>query len=355
MSSDSEKLIEDDEIDLVKLIKGLWQQKMLIVAMAAMVALAALVYVLVATPIYEAKVFVQPPTQEDIAYLNYGRGGETDLDRLSVKDVYDAYLRNLQSEFLRRNFYQRVYLPTLSAEEREGSQDRLYRNFSKLLVVSGTGKNTPDRYVVTVALPNPKDAADWAAGYAKMAGDIAKQEILNNIRSEAAVRANNLQFQITNAQKSAREQREDEILKLKEALAVAKAIGLEKSSIMFGNMSSDAFNGAQGSLSYLHGSKALSAEIENLENRKSDDPFITDIRKQQAALAFYRSLDVDPVAVATYRQDGVVESPDQPVKPNKSLIVLAGFIIGTLAGIGFVVGLVLWREAISPKFGDSRR
>src|SRR5690606_16429924 len=106
-----------DEIDLFGLIEGLWKQKVLIIVTTVVVTAIAVAYALLAKPVYEAKVFVQPPTQNDISPLNYGRGGNTGLSMLTVKDVYDIYLRNLQSESLRREFFRNVYLPSLPEEE----------------------------------------------------------------------------------------------------------------------------------------------------------------------------------------------------------------------------------------------
>lgn len=60
MAQDCERLIASDDIDLIELIKGLWQQKMLIMVTTAVIFLSALAYALLARPAYEAKVFVQP-------------------------------------------------------------------------------------------------------------------------------------------------------------------------------------------------------------------------------------------------------------------------------------------------------
>ncbi|WP_409281771.1 LPS O-antigen chain length determinant protein WzzB [Pseudomonas defluvii] len=349
MAQDSERLIEPDDIDLIELIKGLWQQKMLIMVTTTVIFLAALAYALLARPVYEAKVFVQPPTQNDIAHLNYGRGPDTGLDTLTVKDIYDVYVKHLQSESLRRSFFQTVYLPTLTEQQRNGSQDLLYRNFNKLLVVAVAAKDTPTRFAITANVYSPQQAAEWVTNYAQLAGDRAKQEVLKNIKSDATVKANNLEQQIATARESSRERREDEIVQLKEALQVAKSIGLEKPPIISGNLSTEVSAGMEGSLTYMRGSKALEAEIENLQKRQSDDPFIQNLRQQQAALTFYRNLSVDPALVAVYRQDGVVEQPDKPVKPKKLLIVLLGLVAGVVVGVVLALMRHLYRQVLMPK------
>ncbi|KJK09795.1 Tyrosine-protein kinase etk [compost metagenome] len=103
MRNDRERLSGGGEIDLFELVEGLWKQKVLNIVTAVIVTAAAVAYALLATPIYEAKVFVQSPSQSNVTQLNYGRGGDSGLPMLAVKDVYDIYLRHLQSESLRRD------------------------------------------------------------------------------------------------------------------------------------------------------------------------------------------------------------------------------------------------------------
>lgn len=338
MRSERERLVDDEEIDLFELIGGLWKQKVLVVLTGAIVTALAVAYALLATPIFEAKVIVQPPTQNDIAQLNYGRGGNSGLSVISVKDVYGVYLRNLQSESLRREFFRKVYLPSLSEEKRQGSQDALYNQFRDLLSLGVVSKDTPDRFFVTSSQPNPGQAAQWVVHYVEMAGDRAKKEIIQDARADALVKADNLEQQIRAERESARKQREDRIAQLTEALRVAHSIGLEKPPIISNNLSSELSAGMDGSITYMRGSKALEAEIENLRSRTSDDPFIAKLRQRQEAMAFYRSLQVDPAVIQVYRQDGAIESPDRPVKPKKFIIVVLGAVLGL--GLGVFMALV---------------
>jgi chain length determinant protein (polysaccharide antigen chain regulator) len=349
MTRDQERLVQSNEIDFLDLIQGLWQRKLLMFGTAIVVFLAAVAYVLVSSPVYQAKVFVQPPTQNDIAYLNYGRGNDVGLELFSVKDVYEVFLRHLQSESLRRSFFQTVYLPTLPEAQRKGSQDELYARFGKLLSVSLENKDAPTRFSITANLLSPQQAVDWVASYAQLAGDRAKQEVLKNAKSDALVKANNLQRQISAARESTRKQREDEIVQLKEALLIAKSIGLEKPPIISDSLSTEVSAKMDGSLIYMRGSKALEAEIKNLQDRQSDDPFIASLRVQQSALSFYNDLSIDPALVAVYRQDGVVELPDQPVRPQKLLIVVLGLVLGLI--LGGIVALMhyLYAQAMHHK------
>ncbi|WP_278929482.1 LPS O-antigen chain length determinant protein WzzB [Pseudomonas qingdaonensis] len=343
MSNHRERVVRDDEIDLIELIRGLWQQKLLIILTTLVVGGAAVAYALLATPVYEAKVFVQPPSQNDIAHLNYGRGGDSELGMLTVKDVYDVYVRNLQSESLRRRFFQDVYLPALSAQERLGSQDELYEDLSKVLKVTIANKEIPTRFAITVNMPDPNLAVSWAVQYGEMAGYRAKLEILKDLKADASVKANNLERQITTARENAKRLRDDQIAQLEEALTIAKSINLERPPIISGNLSTEVSAGMDGALTYMRGSKALQAEIENLQKRGSDDPFIRNLREQQSQESFYRSLEVDPSVVGVYRQDGALDLPDSPIKPKRFIVVF----LGVLAGAGLGITLALFRRVWS--------
>lgn len=333
MRNEPERRYGDDEIDLFELVEGLWKQKVLIILTTVIVTAAAVAYALLATPIYEAKVFVQPPSQNDVAQLNYGRGGDSGLSMLGVKDVYEIYLRHLQSESLRREFFRNVYLPSLTAEERVGSQDGLYARFQDVLSLGVAAKDTPNRYFVKATLADPQQAAEWVVRYVEMAGQRGISEISKDVKADATIKANNLEQQIESTRESARKQREDQIAKLSEALIVARSIGLEKPPIISNTLSGEVSAGMGGSLTYMRGTKALEAEISNLRSRTSDDPFVANLRQRQEALAFYRALKVEPGVIQVYRQDGAIESPDKPVKPKKMIVVAVGVVLGIALGV----------------------
>lgn len=343
MRSERERLSkwDEDEIDLFELIEGLWKKKLLIIAVAVVVTGFALAYVLLATPIYEAKVFVQAPSQNDIAQLNYGRGGKSGLELFTIKDVSGIYLRTLQSESLRREFFRKYYIPSLSEERRTGSQDSLYSQFKSVLTLGMVSKEAPDRFFVMAQLPDPQQAAEWVTRYVEMAGDHAKSEIIKDARVEAMVKADNLEQMVRASRESARKKREDRVAKLMEALKIARSVGLDKPPIISYGPSSEVFADMGGALTYMRGTKALEAEIENLRSRTSDDPFIENLREKQESLNFYRSLRVDPAVVQVYRQDGALESPDTPVKPNKPIIVILGAMIGLALGVFFALIIYL--------------
>jgi chain length determinant protein (polysaccharide antigen chain regulator) len=336
MHVDSKKDNSIDDFEFQRFVRAIVRQKFVVIGFTVLGAVLAAGYAFLATPVYEAKAFVAPPSQNDIANFNYGRMRESELTPYTVKDVYDIYTRRLQGESLHRNFFYKVYLPSLSPAERKSSQDALYNKFSQVLRVVPPLKETSDKYSVVVQTNNPEQAKDWVAAYIAQAGDLAKNEMIKNLAIESQVRARNLEQQIASARENSRKAREDSIVRLGEALRIAESIGLEKPPAITVNQSVIA-GGESGQLTYMRGSKALKAEIENLQARKSDDPFTDRLRELQDKYNFFSELKTDAASVSVYRQDGDVELPDNPIKPNRALILILGVISGLILGVAFVL------------------
>jgi len=342
MRNERERLSGSDEIDLVELVRGVWRQKLWMALVAVPVIGVALAYVMLAAPVYEAKLYIRPPTQNDIAQLNFGRGEGTGLTPLSAKDVYSIYMKALQSEAVRDKFFRNAFLPTLTQDERKGSRDVLYAQFNGMLTVTQAARDVPDRYVITASVEDPRLAAVWVSNYAEIAADRAKDELLSGTRSDISIMADNLEQQIRASRASASNQRADQIAQLNEALRIAKSIGLERPPIISNTLSSEVSAGMGGSLTYMRGAKALEAEIANLEARSSNDPYIPGLRERQEKLNFLRNLKIDPSLVAMYQQDGAVSPPDKPVKPRKVIIMLLAALVGIGMGACVAIGRELW-------------
>ncbi|MEB0075930.1 Wzz/FepE/Etk N-terminal domain-containing protein [Pseudomonas sp. CCI3.2] len=338
MTSSMETPQDADEIDLFELMSSLWKQKIIIIFFVVLSVLTATAYAFLSKPIYEARIFIQPPTLNGIADFNYGRTREAELTPFAVKDVYEVFVHNLLSESLRRSFFVEVYLPSLPESKRAGSRDALYSDYLSELTIGLPAKDQPDRYLVSVQSRDPAQATDWVKAYVARAGEAAESEMLKNVAREAEVRARNLAQQISTLQETADKVREDSVTQLREALKVAQAIHLTEPPIISGNVSAEVSATMNGQLTYMRGTKALEAEIKNLEERKSNDPFIDSLRALQIKQSFYKDLQVSPDRVSVYLIDGTVEQPDRPIKPKKGLIIALGVIFG--AGLGLLVALI---------------
>lgn len=327
------RVAANDEIDLIELFRSLWEQKWLILLVTFLVTGAAAAYAFLSKPIYEARVAVLPPSLSNVAGFNLGRTKEVGLEPFKVQDVYEVFTRNLQADETRRLFFEGVYLPSLDESERKAPRDRLYESFSKVLSIKAPDKNQPNRYQVVVEHEDPEVAANWVRRYTEDVARRSLEEMIENAQREIEVKERDVEQRIDSLRDTAKARREDRIIQLREALTVAEAVGLEKTPVISGQVVEQLSAFMDGSLMYMRGSKALKAEIQALESRVSDDPFIPTLRTLQEQQRLFNSLSINPEKVAVFRQDGAVETPDTPVRPKKALVMAIGLVLGGMLGI----------------------
>lgn len=330
-----ERLPASDEIDLFELLQALWSQKLLIVLVTLVVAAIAGSYAFLAKPVYEAKVGLLPPRLSDISNFNFGRA-EANLDVFTVEDVYKIFTRNLTSESLRRKFFNEVFLPSLVQENRGSTaQDKLWKLFNEGIAVKAPNKQQPEFFEVSVSRNDPAQVAEWANLFVASAAEKALQDMQDNVRIEISTKAQSIERQIEVLRESAVKRREDRISRLQEALVVAQAVDQQEPQVVPGRTASDGELSAffDGSLLYMRGARAIEAELEVLKGRKSDDPFISELRELQGQLQFLKGIKVSPDNVAVFTLDGTAQVPETPVKPKKALILALGIVLGGMLGV----------------------
>lgn len=352
----------EDEIDLVELVKALWSQKLIIIAVTAAGLVMSLAYALLSTPVYEARATVLPPLLSDIAPYNAGRIGsplstfssghasnqpdQTALKPFTAEDVYAVFTRSLRSESLRKEFFKNVYLPSLPAEERSGPQDRLWSEFNELVSIKTPDKLRPELVEVSVQQNTPELAASWTNQLIENAAAVAARNMQRNVSSELSTRINAIERRIASLRSTAQQRREDRIAILKEALVVANAVGLSSPQVTAGRTSSneELSEFIDGSLTYMRGAKAIEAEMKVLEARESDDPFIPELRSSQEQLSFLKTIDLQPENVSVFTLDSAAEVPETPIKPKRTVIVALGLVLGGMLGVFVALVRVMMRR-----------
>lgn len=329
----------DDEIDLVELGKALWSQKIVILAVTIVGAAIALAYALLSTPVYEAKATVLPPLLSDIAAYNAGRtessSSQSQLKPFTTEEVYSVFTRNLKSLSLRRDFFQEVYIPSLPEDALSAPRDQLWGDFNKIVSINAPEKQRPELIEVAVQLSAPNLAAAWANELIDRAAEASERDMQLNVSSELDTRIRSIERRIASLRSTAQQRREDRIAILKEALIVAKAVGMDSPQVTAGRTSSneELSEFIDGSLTYMRGAKAIEAEMKVLEARQSDDPFIPELRSSQEQLSFLKTIEVQPDNVSVFTLDSAAEVPETPIKPKRTLIVALGLVLGGMLGI----------------------
>jgi chain length determinant protein (polysaccharide antigen chain regulator) len=348
MRDGDELFVGRQEAGLVGLF-GIIRKRRLIVLLSAVIASGmAIAFGFMVRPVYVAKVFLQPPTQNDVSPLNYGRGSDSGLKEVTVTEVYNAYLRNLQSDSLRRKFFKEVYKPDINKRGGIASQADDYDRLQRALTLGPVSGDDKSRYFISIEANDPALAMAWVLKYSEMAGQLSQSELINDLETDARVKAKNLEDEIRADLEGARMKREDRIVRLEEALRIARMTGLQKPPVTFSSASREVSAAMDGSLMYMRGVQALEAEVENLRKRDSDEPFIHDLRPRQQTMMFYQALKLDQNGVRVYRQDGVGELPDSPAAPKRLWI----FVIGLLAGFVVGCGIAGWLGFKEKSRGD---
>ncbi|CAE6910834.1 regulator of length of O-antigen component of lipopolysaccharide chains [Pseudomonas marincola] len=336
----------NDEVNLVELYRSLWRQRILIILIVGSIVCVGIAYILFSTKIYEAEYVVQPPFQGDIASLNYGRGGDSGLSMITVDQVYDVYVKKLKSDNLRRDAFEKIFKKSSADKKELIPANAQYSNFINSIQVKFMGQDQGGRYKILARTASPDDSVRLVNLLAAMSAEKAKKELLDGVYSDVKIKADNLESLINNEKSIARREREDEIIRLKEALKVAKSIGLANPPVLADDFRTEVSSSAMiGTLVYMRGSKALEAEIENLLKRASDDPFIENLRSKQEKLDFYRLFSVNEKSVNVFRQDGIVETPSSPVKPRSIIVLVLSLILGLVFGV-FVATLKYFTSPI---------
>ena len=137
----------------------------------------------------------------------------------------------------------------------------------------------------------------------------------------------------------AKQRREDQVIRYQEAYKIALTLGIKKrvdaTNIIQNTQMNVDIATASTPLYYL-GIEALSAEIEVLQNRKSDDPFISGLRDLQEQLALLRSFKSSAKGMHSVNIDQAAYPPKNRIKPNRRLIVSLGTVVGLFLGIFLV-------------------
>ncbi|WP_053122453.1 LPS O-antigen chain length determinant protein WzzB [Pseudomonas sp. P1.31] len=320
------------ELDLFEIFGAIWVRKWLVATIALACGFMGAAYAFWSTPVYESKYYISPPTLNDIANLNYGRGTGSELKPFTVNQVYKVFLSNLQSESQRRQFFESTYLPASGGEPSALSSGVLYGVFSKTIAVAQVDKEEDGRWSVSLQDSNPERSVEWVTAYVNQVGESTARELAQNAKKEVLVLGRNRVLEIETLRDSARKTRNDNIAKIREALLVAQSSGLENTVVFSGRGTEKLAGNMFEDNTYMRGSKALEAELKNLENRQSEDPFIPGLRNLQKDVEFFQKVESENFEIAAYRHDGVLDLPSSPIKPKKALIILLGLLVGGLLG-----------------------
>lgn len=339
---------QSDEIDLLQLCRTIWDGKWLIAFCVTLALLLAATYAFfIAQPRYAISVYVDSPAAAKLEGLNQGRQliqsdhrrererQPLDLDPYTPEQAFKIFSRSLTSSDANQRFIRQALGYPQDAQISSGT---LEKNDWRLKI------NAPDPkgrnlYKVTVLAEDSALAQQHLALFLDTVQTEATAHILDEANNTVSLHISSIENTLATQRAAAFEQRQDRIAQLREALSVAQAITQNTPQMNLGRPSSsaDLKSYLDGSELYARGARALQAELEVLEARKNDDPFIKDLRAKEATLNKLKAIAPNTDTLMLYAIDGEVLVPESPVQPRKALIMALGIILGGILGVFWVL------------------
>ena len=346
-----------DEISLIDLSRVIAKRKGIILLSFLASMMLAVIYIFFAEPVYKANAYVLPPQQKNIQGLliDYRDIEGIDVDRYTPESVYSAFLDNLKSQGARREFFDNHELIKhyAAGESAKGiNADRIFEKlFNERLKVQIDKQNT-SFVTVSYSDSDAELAAQWTNQIIDFVNKSTVNQLFSDVDSAIQSEIGKARFQLDSKLKFAERRRLDEIIALKEALRIAKALGIQDASAFSKmaekNQSGLVVNTAQVP-TYMQGTKALELQISVLETRKSDEPFISGFRDLQERRAFLEGISIDAEALSAVTIDAVAKTPYRAERPRKLLVIFSAATLGLIIGL-FLVFVAEFRS----KFYDEQ-
>jgi len=327
----------DDEIDLFELIQSLWKEKVLIVAITAVITLIGGGVAFSLTPIYEATVKMLPPSQSDIAEL-----AKFDVlqSSQSQSQSYANFLQILKSNQLRKAFLSQESVKTSLFSPKTSLQKALSA-LEKIAVVEIPKKGPKTEVSFKFQFKDAALAADYANQLIQLAVDQYRVNTAQTFSSKKDQEIKKLKDQKASLISTHEGRLNTEITKLKEAYQIADKLNIiepreSKDQTVKTEARSSVITEEMRYL-YSQGTRALSAEIETVTERKKNLAMVDGLLEIGQRLALLNSVSFDVSKVMPVTIDLAAEVPEQRIKPKRSLIVALSGVVGGILAIMFVL------------------
>lgn len=144
-----------DEIDLLNLLRKLWQSKGFIVLMSFLGGIIGACFLVFHKPVYQANAALTIPITTDLAEINFDRNEVTLLKPFSATDAYNILRGVLFAESVRKDF----------------KKLEVSRKFAGIPVIKV--EPTTTSFAVTATAQNPDDALEALKLFLKLVEDVS--------------------------------------------------------------------------------------------------------------------------------------------------------------------------------------
>lgn len=326
----------DDGIDLLELLRMLMSRKWIVLGVTFFCIFAGVGFALLATPVYETEAYFLPPATNGIEELNINDiTVNQNKAQYTPEIVYQTFLQNLRSRELRRKFFKQENLLFMLKDSSESvDEERIFeKKFNEVLLVnkaSDTRDKNESFYSLRFEGKDASRIAEVTNNFVAMVMKYTRDQLVADVMTLKENQIRYFEKSIASKIKIGVQEKKDSVFRLKEALDIANKLRITEDK--FSGSDVEAATTYNIEVSYLRGTKTLNAQIESLQNRKNDEPFIEGLRELQEKLYSISSTVINPETIQVAQIDQPALVSDKPFKPRKHLIV-------TLAGVfGFFLG-----------------
>lgn len=335
----SKSQLQQDEIDLVEMLRDLWGGRYLIIGSVILCLFLAGTYLFLASPVYEARGLYTPPSQQQLIRLLPQPVQGFSLDRNSL---FTRFSEQIRSNLTQERFFNDVIWPTLE----QGNNPELRRidefdRFTEKLQIQVSDVKNAESYIrVSYQGSDPVQAAEWVKGYVDLASQVTLQYLREDFEMVRENAIENLERMIDGLKFASDQRKEQRIGQLKSALSIAQALGIEDNRVGQASVANVAGTGSPKSPSinlvepplYMYGTRELQAQIQDLVKSKGTYFDIDSLPDLESQLVQLRQARIQPKGVKAYTELDRPMLTRKPVSPKKMLILAVAIVIGGLIG-----------------------
>ena len=362
---------KNDEIDLIELIRALWNKKIWIFLSAFFCTAIAGVYASTAKEQWTSTAIIVAPRSTDLGHLlpiraEYARiigDGDFSTEVLS-NSLYGQFKHFLLSNDLKRKFLeQSEWLKNYTKNMTEEQKHAYIENaVAKYLIVHEVDPKKKDLteldkigLKVTFSAETPKDAQSVLTEYVSFVNKYILNQINQEFKLGFNLRLDALKFTKEQIEENLTEAKKVQVENLANALDIAKKAGIKDFSRGNNNISVPEYmlgdarlnisdsKLADGTYLFMLGEKYLQAQLDIAKNNPVVYP--TNYYSTERQLSKLTKLAPQLDSVENVKTYYYLSSPDYPVvkdKPKKALILAIGFIIGmVLSTLVILLGSVV--------------
>lgn len=333
----------NDEISLIDIWSFLVRQRFIIAGCLLLSLLAGVAYSLFGPKTYQVEVNIERPLPDDLAALNLmlAPASLTGFEPASPDRAFYYATRHFRREKSLQRLYKEVWLP---AQENSGDttsyNEAQYRSLKNSLQLTRPDekRNTSD-YTLRVSSDSPAKAADLAQSYLNIVQEESRTDLLSDLENTRRIRLEDVNRQMQLDSKLYERSVSDRLVKLNEALSIARAAGVVDPVVLSARLPTQdrLRDSVENNSLYTLGVKNLSAEIDALGRRDNQEPFIDNLRINQAKKEALEKIDLSEVKLATFHLDREIVEP-QVGSPHKAAVLAVSAVLGLGLGLAVAIG-----------------